>query len=1147
MKTYKIMKQLALLFFTLLAFNTINYAQFKTVILKGEKAEKQIANTQFIYFNHRSPLPRIVRFKENYHLLPQKFTQWVSNQFPKGSAPDFNFIKKSSDKNGFTLQTYQETINGIPVEFGITKAHIKDGKVVTYSGELYPTQINTETATISIQIARQKALNHIEAETYKWEVDGAEEHIKRVKKDPTATFFPKGEFVYIYKNNKPSQQLRLAYKFDIYSAKPLNRELVWIDATTGEVLYTNKMIHTINDVGSAQTLYSGTRTITTDKVSNNSYRLQESNRAGGTDIYTLDANHSTNLNNAQDITNNTNSWSNEAGLDAHWGAEEVVDFYWTTFSRNSIDGNGMDVYSFVHYDNNFGNAVWDGYEMCYGDGQNNTTPFVALDITGHEMTHGVSQHSVGGGNGFNYAGEPGAMNESFSDIFGNTVEHFARPNNWSWLVGEDLGFSIRNMANPNAQNKPDTYMGNYWVNTNNTSPANDYGGVHYNACVQDYWYYLMVEGGSGTNDNNDNYNITAIGWNDAIEIVYTNLTTYMSSNSGYSDARIGAIQAAIDIFGACSQQVITTTNAWYAVGVGNSYSGGAVTANFAATSTSSCDVPFTVSFNNTGTTGAGTTYTWDFGDGTASTDENPTHTYTNFGQYTVQLTTTPSSTTCGLDIETKTNYIDINSSSNCFNCDTINYPIPGSLTVYNANGGFMTGWNGYGDLSKANKFSGYGPYTHITGALIGFYGVYDSGNGAEVEINIWSDNAGQPGTVLQTITTSLQDLESSLPITGGTHQGIVQFTFPSPISVSDPYYLGIKMIGFTANDSLGLISNTNGDSPVNMAWEQENDNSWHDMAQNWGTTSLDLYISPIMTTTPPSAIPMVNQTTTCVGSTLTFDATASQNVALDGYFWYFPNGSISTTTDTIVDVTFNTPGTYYAILQTISGCSGIATDSIQYTINAKPTIIVSNTTNASICGGDGTIELAFTEINDGVYTINYDGGTFNNISITGGIATINTTAGNYNNITISNGNCISVNGVSASISDPNVPNEPIIITNNATCSADGSATISNYNGSTYSYTFIPSGPTIDVSGTINNVTFGTPYTVSTTLGSCISSEASFVLNEQLTTPNVAVTASALNICIGDSTQLTASGANNYSWNNGVGIGNNIYVHPTANN
>ncbi|MBK8847297.1 MAG: M4 family metallopeptidase [Bacteroidetes bacterium] len=189
-----------------------------------------------------------------------------------------------------------------------------------------------------------------------------------------------------------------------------------------------------------------------------------------------------------------------------------------------------------------------------------------LDIIAHEYTHAVTFASAD----LNYSYESG-LNESFSDIFGEVIENYVTGNDW--LVGADRASgAFRSLANPNTYGHPDTYL-----STNSLGPwytgSDDFGGVHTNSGVQNFWFYLLVNGGSGTNDNNDVYNVQGIGMSAAAKVAYSNLTSYLWSSSDYADARWGSIQAAIDIsFGnECSPLVQSVTNAWYAVGVGGPF------------------------------------------------------------------------------------------------------------------------------------------------------------------------------------------------------------------------------------------------------------------------------------------------------------------------------------------------------------------------------------------------------------------------------------------------------------------------------------------------------------------------------------------------------------------------------------------------
>src|ERR1044072_4125763 len=131
--------------------------------------------------------------------------------------------------------------------------------------------------------------------------------------------------------------------------------------------------------------------------------------------------------------------SDVAVNEAYDGSGATYDLYSDIYKRNSIDGNGMRLDSTVHYRQGYDNAFWDGEQMVYGDGDgdlfNRFT--IALDVIGHELTHGVTGDEVG----LVYMGQPGALNESISDVFGSLVKQYARKQTAAdadWLIGAGL-------------------------------------------------------------------------------------------------------------------------------------------------------------------------------------------------------------------------------------------------------------------------------------------------------------------------------------------------------------------------------------------------------------------------------------------------------------------------------------------------------------------------------------------------------------------------------------------------------------------------------------------------------------------------------------------------------------------------------------
>jgi hypothetical protein len=216
----------------------------------------------------------------------------------------------------------------------------------------------------------------------------------------------------------------------------------------------------------------------------------------------------------------------------------------------------------------------------------------SIDIVAHEYTHGVSKFEIGGGTvGATFAatGEPGALDESFSDILGTMAAWYTKSNfstgfSFSYVHGSDVmngwqdNFTCGsvtytpamriNISNPNSSGHADTYLGQNYI----PAACNHPSAQRANAGVMDFWFYLLAEGGSGTNDNSNSYCVNAIGKDKAMQITYYNLCNYMGTNSNFAAARTGSIQAAINL-GYTQDEIAQVTQAWYAVGVGPAYAG----------------------------------------------------------------------------------------------------------------------------------------------------------------------------------------------------------------------------------------------------------------------------------------------------------------------------------------------------------------------------------------------------------------------------------------------------------------------------------------------------------------------------------------------------------------------------------------------
>lgn len=612
-------------------------------------------------------------FEPGQNLKADQSIQILNELHHGNPKTSFLLVNQEEDRLGFMHLRYQVTYGGLPVNGALVFVHCKNGIITSLNGQLSPIQEPNNHLVLTETSALDKALIHLHVKRLKAENSQEEAHIRKVLHQPDFSFKPQGEKI-LYQT---PEGFKLAWKVSFYAEEPLFNGSVFVDAENGTVLGQKSLICSVDVPAIANTKYSGNQNFTNDQFAGG-YRLRESGRGLGIETYNL--NNASNYGNATDFVNPSPTWTStgvdQAATDAHWGAESTYDYFSLVHSRNSIDNNGFKLLSYVHYNSNYNNAFWDGLRMTYGDGNGSTfTILTGLDVCGHEITHGLVQKTAGLNGGG--TGEADALNEAFADIFGTSIERYARPSNWNWKIGSDItpnGNGIRNMQSPNLLNDPDTYLGTFWDNA---------GEPHNNAGPAIFWFYLLNQGGSGTNDLNNAYNITGLGNVDAEKIAYRALTVYFTPGTTYNMARTYCIQAAKDLFGNCAMQVEQTANAWYAVGVGGPYSNAVIAPNFSAPVVSFCNLPATVNFNNT--TSNAQSYIWQFGDGNTSNAINPTHTYTNNGTYSVKLIANGCSTLT--DSIIKTAFITINAP----NTPSVN----GTSICYNSSAQLSANGNAY--------------------------------------------------------------------------------------------------------------------------------------------------------------------------------------------------------------------------------------------------------------------------------------------------------------------------------------------------------------------------------------------------------------------------------------------------------------------
>lgn len=521
---------------------------------------------------------------------------------------EFQIQRSETDELGSQHIRLQQEWLGVPVYGAEAILHEKGGQFYLFNGRFHQSpKLADVTPSIAAPAAEQLVLAHVGGlETVKT-LTPADLHLVNTTQQA------KAELVVFYpKNNEPHLTWHVTVVPNIAA-----RYSYFVDAKTGEILIYHTELckiaghfHEVRQLDSwqlaavdkvavtdcqlptdeltnyfppldgpatanATDLLGQTRTIDTYKVGSTYYLINSAETMfnatqssfpddGVGVIWTIDAQNTSPQNDnfgAVHLTSNNNSWNNAKAVSAHYHAQKAYDYFKNTFGRNSINGQGGNIVSLINVvedDNSqMDNAFWNGQAMFYGNGNEAfTAPLQkALDVSGHEMSHGVIQETAN----LEYLGESGALNESFADIFGAMIDRD------DWKMGEDVTSTqyfptgaLRDLSNP--------HNGGNSLNDNGWQPAHlnekyngseDEGGVHINSGILNKAFFLFASNAS-------------VGKDKAEDVYYKALTQYLTKSSNFVDCRLAVVQAATDMFGANSNEVNAAKSAFDAVGIGAS-------------------------------------------------------------------------------------------------------------------------------------------------------------------------------------------------------------------------------------------------------------------------------------------------------------------------------------------------------------------------------------------------------------------------------------------------------------------------------------------------------------------------------------------------------------------------------------------------
>jgi len=250
--------------------------------------------------------------------------------------------------------------------------------------------------------------------------------------------------------------------------------------------------------------------------------------------------------------------------EAYEGLGATYDFYKAVFDRTSIDDRGLRLDSTVHFGVDYDNAFWNGDQMVYGDGDGQIFERFTkcIDVIGHELTHGVTQYEAG----LVYRNQPGALNESMSDVFGSLLKQYVlkqTADQADWLIGQGLftpnikGVALRSMKAPGTayddpilgKDPQPAHMKDYHKTTA------DNGGVHINSGIPNHAFYVVAR------------EIGGYAWEKAGKIWYVTLRDRLRSRASFQRAANLTFHVAGELFGAGSLEQQAVRKGWAEVGL----------------------------------------------------------------------------------------------------------------------------------------------------------------------------------------------------------------------------------------------------------------------------------------------------------------------------------------------------------------------------------------------------------------------------------------------------------------------------------------------------------------------------------------------------------------------------------------------------
>ena len=477
----------------------------------------------------------------------------------KDPASELRYLEQNTDELGFRHEVFQQQWQGVPVWNGRIHAHFdRSGGLYALNARFSPTPAPVGAWRLDGKAAADRALADLSAQGPIEDFD-AETRALLDYAGPVAE-----RNVWIPEEGGAAHW---AWRVEI---RP-NLVSLWryfIDGATGAILEKYDAANSDGPkTATANDLFGTPRTINTYQVGSTYYLIDGTRKSfqSGTGLpnnprgalQTLNANK-TDLTRLAQFTSTSNNWTDQAGVSAHFNTATVYEYYLNTHGRNGIDGAGGTMIAAVHVTQGgaaMDNAYWNGRMMAYGDGSRVFKPLArALDVTAHEMTHGIIAATVN----LDYKNQAGALNESLADVFGCMVDRD------DWKMGEDIINALSSYPSGALRNLQDPHNGGSSKSSASWQPAHmteyvkttgDNGGVHINCGIPNHAAYQIAN---------------VIGREKLEKIYYRVLSSkYINPGAQFIDMRLGAVRAATDLYGETSPEVAAVKDGFSKVGVGS--------------------------------------------------------------------------------------------------------------------------------------------------------------------------------------------------------------------------------------------------------------------------------------------------------------------------------------------------------------------------------------------------------------------------------------------------------------------------------------------------------------------------------------------------------------------------------------------------